>query len=213
MLEKVIIKTEKLCNEIADKKIKELLSKFYYQEDKLHFNADNFYSLFKKNEKIISLVPPENKELNDLINEISKKKAYEYNNILIPKLPSWNKIKENIKFQLQDVCNNFYREIMGNKTFKEDIKYDIKNLDNKINSLNLFNNIMQNKHNEIKELIYNMKENIKAKIENDSNKLSKWSDQRKSLIQEGYTIMLNKSDFNLGTKDINEIKKILIKKV
>ena len=192
LLEKVIINTEKLCNEIADKKIKELLSKFYYQEDKLHFNADNFYSLFKKNEKIISLVPPENKELNDLINEISKKKAYEYNNILIPKLPSWNKIKENIKFQLQDVCNNFYREIMGNKTFKEDIKYDIKNLDNKINSLNLFNNIMQNKHNEIKELIYNMKENIKAKIENDSNKLSKWSDQRKSLIQEGYTIMLNK---------------------
>jgi len=213
LLEKVIINTEKLCNEIADKKIKELLSKFYYQEDKLHFNADNFYSLFKKNEKIISLVPPENKELNDLINEISKKKAYEYNNILIPKLPSWNKIKENIKFQLQDVCNNFYREIMGNKTFKEDIKYDIKNLDNKINSLNLFNNIMQNKHNEIKELIYNMKENIKAKIENDSNKLSKWSDQRKSLIQEGYTIMLNKSDFNLGTKDINEIKKILIKEV
>ena len=213
LLEKVIINTEKLCNEIADKKIKELLSKFYYQEDKLHFNADNFYSLFKKNEKIISLVPPENKELNDLINEISKKKAYEYNNILIPKLPSWNKIKENIKFQLQNVCNNFYREIMGNKTFKEDIKYDIKNLDNKINSLNLFNNIMQNKHNEIKELIYNMKENIKAKIENDSNKLSKWSDQRKSLIQEGYTIMLNKSDFNLGTKDINEIKKILIKEV
>ena len=213
LLEKVIINTEKLCNEIADKKIKELLSKFYYQEDKLHFNADNFYSLFKKNEKIISLVPPENKELNDLINEISKKKAYEYNNILISKLPSWNKIKENIKFQLQDVCNNFYREIMGNKTFKEDIKYDIKNLDNKINSLNLFNNIMQNKHNEIKELIYNMKENIKAKIENDSNKLSKWSDQRKSLIQEGYTIMLNKSDFNLGTKDINEIKKILIKEV
>jgi hypothetical protein len=213
LLEKVIINTEKLCNEIADKKIKELLSKFYYQEDKLHFNADNFYSLFKKNEKIISLVPPENKELNDLINEISKKKAYEYNNILISKLPSWNKIKENIKFQLQDVCNNFYREIMGNKAFKEDIKYDIKNLDNKINSLNLFNNIMQNKHNEIKELIYNMKENIKAKIENDSNKLSKWSDQRKSLIQEGYTIMLNKSDFNLGTKDINEIKKILIKEV
>ena len=213
LLEKVIINTEKLCNEIADKKIKELLNKFYYQEDKLHFNADNFYSLFKKNEKIISLVPPENKELNDLINEISKKKAYEYNNILIPKLPSWNKIKENIKFQLQDVCNNFYREIMGNKTFKEEIKYDIKNLDNKINSLNLFNNIMQNKHNEIKELIYNMKENIKAKIENDSNKLSKWSDQRKSLIQEGYTIMLNKSDFNLGTKDINEIKKILIKEV
>ena len=213
LLEKVIINTEKICNEIADQKIKELLSKFHYQEDKIQFNADNFYSLFKKNKKIISTVPPDNKELNDLINEISTKKAYEYNNILIPQLPSWYKIKENIEFKLKDVCNNFYKEIMANKVYKEDIKYDIKNLDNKINSLNLFNNILQHKHNEIKELINNMKENLKAKIENDTNKLSKWSDKKESLIYIGYTIMLNKSDFNLGTKDINEIKKILIKEV
>ena len=213
LLEKVIINTEKICNEIADQKIKELLSKFHYQEDKIQFNADNFYSLFKKNKKIISTVPPDNKELNDLINEISTKKAYEYNNILIPQLPSWYKIKENIEFKLKDVCNNFYKEIMANKVYKEDIKYDIKNLDNKINSLNLFNNILQHKHNEIKELINSMKENLKAKIENDTNKLSKWSDKKESLIYIGYTIMLNKSDFNLGTKDINEIKKILIKEV
>ena len=40
--EKVMLNTEKLCNEIADKKIKELMSKFYYSEDKIQFNADNF---------------------------------------------------------------------------------------------------------------------------------------------------------------------------
>ena len=213
LLKNVIINTKKLCNEIAEKKIKELLSKFYYQEDKIHFNADNFYSLFKKNEKIISHVPSDNKELNDLINEISQKKAYEYNNVFIPQKPSWNKIKENIKSKLQDICNNFYREITENKTYREDIKYDIKNLDNKINSLNIFNNILQNKHNEIKELINSMKEYIIAKIENEANKLSRWSDKRKSLIEKGYNIMLNKSDFNLGTKDINGIKNILIKEV
>ena len=151
------------------------MSKFHYSEDKIPYNADNFYSLFKKNEKIISTVPPDNKELNNLINEISHKKDLEYNNILVPKLPSWNKIKENIKSNLQNACNNFYKEIMGNKTYQEDIKYNIKNLDNKINSLNLFSNILQHKHNEINELINSMKKDIISKIENDINKLPKWS--------------------------------------
>ena len=165
LLENVILNTKKLCNEITDKKIRELMSKFYYAEDKIQFKADNFYSLFEENEKIISTVPPDNKELNDLINEISREKVNEYNKILEPKLPSWNKIKKNIKVLLEDVCNDFYKEIMANKEYKEDIKYDIKNLDNKINSLNLFNNIMQHKHNEIREVIDNVKKNIEEKIE------------------------------------------------
>ena len=213
LLENVILNTKKLCNEIADKKIKELMSKFYYAEDKIQFKADNFYSLFEENEKIISTVPPDNKELNDLINEISREKVNEYNKILEPKLPSWNKIKKNIKVLLEDVCNDFYKEIMANKEYKEDIKYDIKNLDNKINSLNLFNNIMQHKHNEIRELIDNMKKNIEEKIEKDSYKLLKWSDKKESLIHEAYTIMINKSDSILGAKDINEIKNILVEEV
>ena len=189
------------------------MSKFYYAEDKIQFKADNFYSLFEENEKIISTVPPDNKELNDLINEISREKVNEYNKILEPKLPSWNKIKKNIKVLLEDVCNDFYKEIMANKEYKEDIKYDIKNLENKINSFNLFNNIMQHKHNEIRELIDNMKKNIEEKIEKDSYKLLKWSDKKESLIHEAYTIMINKSHSILGAKDINEIKNILVEEV
>ena len=102
---------------------------------------------------------------------------------------------------------------MENKFYQEEIKYDIKNLDNKINSLNLFNNIMQYKHNEIRELINNMKKNIKEKIENDTYKLPKWSDKKESLIFKAYIIMFNKSDSDLGTKDLNEIKNILVEEV
>ena len=213
LLEEVKLNTEKLCDEIADKKIKELMSKFHYSEDKIPYNADNFYSLFKKNEKIISTVPPDNKELNNLINEISRKKDKEYNNILVPNLPSWNRIKENIKIKLQGACNNFYNEIMGNKTYQGDIKYNIKNLDNKISSLNLFKNILQHKHNEINELINSMKKDIISKIENDINKLPKWSVIKESLIQKGNNIMLNRANYNFDTKDIKEIKNKLIKEV
>ena len=102
---------------------------------------------------------------------------------------------------------------MRDKAYQEDIKYDMKNLDNKINSLNLFNNIMQHKHNEIKELINKMKKELKEKIDNETNKLSKYSDIKESLIQKGNTIMLNRANSNFVTKDIKEIKKNLIKEV
>ena len=192
------------------------MSKFHYAEDKIPFNSDNFYSLFKKNEKIISTVPPDNKELNDLINQISTKKDYEYNNVLVPQLPSWNRIKEDIKIKLKNVRNNFYKEVMRDKAYQEDIKYDMKNLDNKINSLNLFNNIMQHKHNEIKELINKMKKELKEKIDNETNKLPKLSSIKETLIQKGNTIMLNIANSNFIKKDIKDIKKIkdiLIKEV
>ena len=213
LLENVLSNLENYCNQIADKKIKELMSKFYYAEDKIGFNADNFYSLFKNDNTISSTIPENKKEFNDLINEISKKKAHEYNNILVPKLPSWNRIKENLRQNIEKVCNNFYRKIMQNVTYKEDIKYDIKELDNAINSLNLFNGIMKNKHNEIRNLIDEMKSNLIKEINNKLSQVNKWSDERSKLIQNGYLIMLKKSNGNINTTDKGQIVNILVNEV
>ena len=214
LLENVLSNLENYCNQIADKKIKELMSKFYYAEDKIGFNADNFYSLFKNDNTISSTIPENKKEFNDLINEISKKKAHEYNiNVLVPKLPSWNRIKENLRQNIEKVCNNFYRKIMQNVTYKEDIKYDIKELDNAINSLNLFNGIMKNKHNEIRNLIDEMKSNLIKEINNKLSQVNKWSDERSKLIQNGYLIMLKKSNGNINTTDKGQIVNILVNEV
>jgi hypothetical protein len=121
----------------------------------------------------------------------------------------WSEIRQKI----EDIYDKYFMKIMENK-FKtpEDIKNDLKNLDAQIDSLNLFANIPENKYNEIQGLINNTKENLKVKIENEINYL-KCSHEKYLLIQKGYTIMLNKSNDDLGTNDINEIKNILLNEV
>ena len=213
LFEKTILEKEQKCNEIADAKIKELMSKFHYQEDKILFNADNFFTLLKRNNQINENMSQNNNEFNNMINKVSQNKSHEYNNILVPQRPSWNRIKENIKLKIEDKCNNFIKKIFDNKIYKEEIKFDINDLNKEINSLNLLEGILQNKHNEIKELINSMIQQTKNKIMNDSNSLSNWSDRKIILIQNGYTIMIQKSNTDLKTKDLNQIINILVNEV
>ena len=210
LIENALSDVEALCNKIADEKIKELMSKFHYAEDKILFNFDNFYSLFKKNERINSIAPQNKKEFNDVINYICKKKDNEYNNVLVPKLPSWEKKKNKIKLKIEKECNEYYNNIMYNKFYKEEIKFDINDLVNIIKSLNVFNGILNNKQNEIKELINQMIKKTKNRIISDTNKLSNWSEKKELLIQKGITIMTNKCNSDLGTDDINKIINNLI---
>ena len=213
LFEKIILEKEQKCNEIADAKIKELMSNFHYQEDKILFNADNFFTLLKRNNEINENMSQNNNEFNNMINKVSQNKSHEYNNILVPQLPSWNRIKENIKLKIEDKCNNFIKKIFDNKIYKEEIKFDINDLNKEINSLNLLEGILENKHNEIKELINSMIQQTKNKIMNDSNSLSNWSDRKIILIQNGYTIMIQKSNTDLKTKDLNQIINILVNEV
>ena len=189
------------------------MSKFHYQEDKILFNADNFFTLLKRNNQINENMSQNNNEFNNMINKVSQNKSHEYNNILVPQRPSWNRIKENIKLKIEDKCNNFIKKIFDNKIYKEEIKFDINDLNKEINSLNLLEGILQNKHNEIKELINSMIQQTKNKIMNDSNSLSNWSDRKIILIQNGYTIMIQKSNTDLKTKDLNQIINILVNEV
>ena len=214
LFEDVLLKKEKDCIKIADDKIKELLSKFTYAEDKIIFYDDNFYTLLKQNKEINLNIPQNNMEFDYMIRNISYIKSDEYNNILVPKKLHWAEVKEKIKLKIDEICENFVKNTIGNKSFKEEIRYDIKILDKKIESLNLFNGINQNKYNEIKELINKKKEETKLQILFQTNSLSDWSVIKQLKINEAKDIMILKLE-NLGKKtlNINEIKEILINEV
>jgi len=213
LLERVLLDKEEICNKVSDEKIKGLMSKFYYAEDKIPFNADNFYSLLIQNEKINLNIPQNNAEFNNMIKKVSKNKAHEYNDILVPKCPKWKSIKDDILHKIENVCENFKKKILANKMYKEDVTFDINELDGFINSLNLFNGVLEHKHGEIKDLINKMKEETKKDIISGKNDLSKWSDTKTILIQNGYSIMVDKSNTNLKTKNLNEIINILVSSV
>ena len=211
--DQVLLIKEKLCNKIANEKIKKLMSKFNYEEDKIHFDTDNFYSLLRQNEKINLGMPQNNIKFDNMIRKVSQNKSNEYNNILVPQLPKWSEIKEYLKMKIDNKCKEFISNIMKNKYFKEDVKYDIDELDIYIVSLNLFDEISPNKNNEIIDLIDEIKENTKKKIKNKINNLTKWSNQKELLVQSGYLIMNDRLKSHLNTKNLNEIINILVDEV
>jgi hypothetical protein len=55
-----------------------------------------------------------------------------------------------------------------------------------------------------------MKEETKKEIISGKNDLSKWSDTKTILIQNGYSIMVDKSNTNIKTKNLNEIINMLV---
>ena len=64
-----------------------------------------------------------------------------------------------------------YKILLNNKKYKEEIKFNINELDKLINSLNLFKGIQNNKHNEIRNLINEMKNKTNDRIIKEKNSL------------------------------------------
>ena len=213
LLEEKIFNKEKICNQIADEKIKELLSKFTYSEDKIIFKEDNFYSLLKQNKKVNFNIPQNNVKFEEMIRKVSKNKSEEYNNILVPKKPSWNKKKDKIINNIKEVCENFIKKLFKNKSYKEDIKYDINILGKEIESLNLFKGIEEKKHDEIKKLINKIKEKTQNEVIKLKNNLPNWSEIKNLEVNKGKEIMFLKLESNIETKDINQLINILLEEV
>ena len=212
--EDVLLKKEKDCIKLADNKIKELLKHFEYFEDKKNFDQDNFYTLLKQNKEINLNIPQNNMEFDYMIRNISFIKSDEYNNYYAPKKPCWSNIKEKIKQKIEAQCDNFIKEVLGNKSFKQEIKYDIKQLDKKIEALNLFDGISKKKFDEIKELINKKRDETKQRILIQTNSLSDWSIIKQLKINEGKDIMNHKLQ-SLTTEELNlsNIKQLLIQEV
>ena len=103
-------------------------------------------------------------KFNNLIISTSQREVCEKNNILIDLLVYWNKIKINIIKKIECLCEIFERKIIDKVINNNDYKYDINGIDKVIYSLNLSNEILLYKHNEIKELVDKYEVGIKYKI-------------------------------------------------
>jgi len=208
----VLLDKKNLCEKILNQKIEELISKFYYIEDKIKFNENDFINILKQNEDICSNISLKDERFKNMITEISQRKFYDYEK-LTQQLPKWEKIKENIRQKIQSICDEFIKKAIENKYYKEDIEFDVNELLSKIDSLKLFDDIKSNKHDEIKDLINTMIKESNNRVITEQNKLSKWSDIKDILIESGYNIMIEKSNNNLKTKDLNKIVNILINEI
>ena len=175
LIENDLSNIEKYLIELADKKIKDLMTKFDYMEDKITFNENDFLSMFKNDEKIINL-NLNSKEFNDLIYNIGQIKSYEYNKLLVEQLPSWNKLKINIKNKLDSFCDFFYKSTITKAIDNNNYKFDINKFGNELNSLHLYNGVKEYKYNEIKELIRQNKENFIIKINNNLDQIKKYQE-------------------------------------
>ena len=214
LFEDVLLQKEKICSKLADDKIKELLSQFTYVEDKIIFNEDSFYSLFKQNNKVNLNIPQNNAEFEYMLRNISQIKSREYNKILAIKKPSWVNKKQKIRAKIDNQCQIFMKEVFDNKSFKEEIKCDMKRLESKIINLNLLNGIEGDKKKEIIELIKNKIQETKQSILINTNSLSDWSIVIQLKINEGKEIMLTKlKNINQNELNPNNLKKILIDEV
>ena len=89
--------------------------------------------------------------------------------------------------------------MLKNKSFKEDIKYDIKILEKEINSLNLFNGIEEKRHEEIKNLIDKIKKETINQILTQSNNLKNWSEIKNNQIKfnNSENLYQNSINFNI----------------
>ena len=87
--------------------------------------------------------------------------------------------------------------MLGNKKYKEEIKFNINELDKLINSLSLFNGIQNNKHNEIRNLINEMKNKTNDRIINEKNSLSNWKEKKENFILRGCNAKKNSNRFKL----------------
>ena len=212
VFEKYLFDIKKQCEKIADEKIKNLMDNFQYIEDKIIFESDDFYNLLMQK---LSLNIYNNNKIKDLIKKISDEKAYEYNKVLVPKkCQSWKETKESIKKKLNNKCIEFINEVMYNKSYKEDVIYNINDLDNLLKSLNIFDGIPSYKINKIKKLKNKMIENTKQIINNEKNKLPTWKDKKEIIIEKCKAKMLSVSSDDLNEhepyNDTNEIPEILL---
>jgi hypothetical protein len=93
--------------------------------------------------------------------------------------------KSNIKIKIESECDEFCTNVLNNKKYNEEIKFNTNELDKIINSLNLLKGIQNNKHNEIRNLINEMKNKTNDRIINEKNSLSNWKEKKENLILRG----------------------------
>jgi len=122
-----------------------------------------------------------------------------------------SKIKSEKISNINEICQNYIKKIIGNAFFKEDItKIDTDDLKKSIIEFpDLYKGVESNKKSEINSEIENIIEKTVEKINSKKNSLQNWSMIKTQLLQQAYIEMNNKSRTNLGSTNLEQVSNIL----
>ena len=201
----------KICSKIIDDKMKEIINKFYYLEDKIIFNSDTIFSLLTSNQEIYKNFGSKVKELNLKLRELCDEKSKEYDLLVQRNKPEWNKIKSEKISKINDICQNYIKNIIGNAFFQDDVgKIDGDALKKSIiESPDFYKGIETTKKSEINSEIEKNIEKTVDKINSKKNSLQNWGTIKTQLLQQAYIEMNNKSRTNLGSTNLDQVTNIL----
>ena len=203
------------CTKLIDNKIKELLKKFDYIEEKILFDSDKIFTFLSKNENIYKNSGNKLNEINIKLRELCNKKANEYENLIKKNKPEWNKIKSEKNKIINKKCVDFINETFENAEFQDNINsVNYEKLKQSIfDTSELFKEVSSKKKNEIYNLIDENVQKTMEKINSNKIILPKWETIKFEKIQKAYIEMNNKAKTELNSLDINKVTNILIEYV
>ena len=199
------------CSKMVDDKIKELLTKFHYLEDKIIFNSDTIFSFLVNHQDIYKNFYSNINEINNNLKELCNQKANEYDILVKNNKPEWNQIKKEKIIKINQICNDYIQKIFKNAHFQDNIKnVNVDQLKGLIlNTPDLYVGVESYKKEEINSEIDAAIQNTLEKIESQKNSLQNWDMIKAQMIQRAEIEMTNKSKTNLGSTDLNQVIKIL----
>ena len=196
-----------MCNILIDEEIEKLFTKFYYAEDIIPFDTNTIFTLLIKNYDIYKGVSSRINEINLKIRELCNKKANEYLTKILINKPKWEKIKSEKIILVNNILKKFIDKIFYKACYKEDI-IEIKKEDLKlliIESENIYQNIKENKINELELEIDNIIEKNLIDINRKKNTLPVWKAIKKILLQDAIIEMENALKLDI-TEEKNNYK-------
>ena len=110
------------CKAKLDEKIKELINKIYYAEDKILFDSNIMFSFLTKNLNVYKNASTKIEEINIELKELCYKKADEYTIKILQSKPEWKTIKNEKLSKINNFCQNFKNNMFEKASYKEDIK-------------------------------------------------------------------------------------------
>ena len=202
----------RICTEIVDNKMKEIINSFYYLEDKKIFNSDFIFTLLTGDQNIYKNCASKIKEINIKLRELCDDKSREYDLLVQKTKPEWDKIKSEKISKINDICSEFIRNLFLNADFQDDIKEinkeELKKLI--IESNGFYDRVIEERMKELNSEIDKIISQTEDKINAKKSTLESWNSVKTQLIQKAYIEMTNKSKSNLNTKDSSKIIELLV---
>ena len=208
VLGKILTESTKL----VDAKIKEIITKFHYLEEKIIFNTDTIFSFLTNNPEIYKNSYSKVNEININIRELCNLKEDEYDALVKKTKPEWGKIKKEKKILINKICQEYIQKIFKNVYFQDNVKNineeELKRIIK--NTPDLYKGVESYKNEEINTEIDAIIQRTLERIFAQKNSLKDWNSVKTQLFQQAQIEMINKSKQNLGSTDLNQVTNVLM---